>query len=715
MKSPFYKNKQSGFTMLEIVIGSVIVLLLMRWIGFVASNYLHQYQIEQNANRLSVVPIAVQRRFAHDGFSFSLWDENGGAAPTGNPIEWDEDDFDSLLDDYLVGRNHPGCGNAAAGWNPMNTGGTPDDGDETQMERTALVPCNALRGLLPYRVKLSAVMTQDANTYVSQFVMYLNTEDLHFGRKNSDDNNIVNYTMLSQALSRSLEDQQNGIPNVKFGLANVLNDPTDDTEYTTTECSDELNNGNRCDIIVELNFSGTTNGIEKRTDNQNSFIDDVTFKTSVAALTRQRCYFWSRDAAGAWQNEDEVDCAIKAGNGDDDVVLVFDSNQSHEFIVTNDDANVNALCNVYSRDADDALVETVGTSPCGILPDGDVIQLITTDVQAEQVFGRELISDRLYSGQVSLFNSVNGAVVLDIFDSNHNNTVFQIDNAGNVLAMGTMDVEGNATFNSNVNVDGSFTANENVNLNMNNGGIIKIGNPDANNGLIFTRNGTADFSITHRGSNFELVTRDGDQGLKYNYDGTDLEMRMNAQRGIIAENGTSFHGSKSSLTGQNFNALGVTSSEEKALSELVTSDMARYLEDKSSDIQIVGIDRIEGEFTTLNKPNCLAFALDSNFPSANANPYRSLIDSGQIDPANGEAYSRLVLISMYFKTYNSAFGDNQIFAQHATHSTATTWDIYLYLSGEGAFGTGAREDGAGGSLAMTLCDYSSINFSNLLR
>ena len=73
--------------------------------------------------------------------------------------------------------------------------------------------------------------------------------------------------------------------------------------------------------------------------------------------------------------------------------------------------------------------------------------------------------------------------------------------------------------------------------------------------------------------------------------------------------------------------------------------------------------------------------------------------------------NQVLLIPMYFKTYNSAFGDNQVFSQHAAHSSSTTWDIYLYLSGEGAFGTGAREDGAGGSPAMVMCDYSSINFS----
>ena len=144
---------------------------------------------------------------------------------------------------------------------------------------------------------------------------------------------------------------------------------------------------------------------------------------------------------------------------------------------------------------------------------------------------------------------------------------------------------------------------------------------------------------------------------------------------------------------------------------MVTSDMAKYLDDTSSPIQIVGIERVEGEFLQLTKPNCLSFMDDANYSSAAANPYREIIDDIGGALGSGESYARIVLVPMYFKTYNSAFGDNQVFSQHAAHSSATTWDIYLYLSGEGAFGTGAREDGAGGSLAMVLCDYSSINFS----
>jgi hypothetical protein len=231
-----------------------------------------------------------------------------------------------------------------------------------------------------------------------------------------------------------------------------------------------------------------------------------------------------------------------------------------------------------------------------------------------------------------------------------------------------------------------------------------------NSSVVMKRNGAGKFSIETSGVEFEILAGDNDQGISLHNTAGDVEVRIKADEGVVAENGTSFYASKSTMRNANFDPVdGITTDEEKALAELVTADMAKMLDDTSSPIQIVGIDRVEGTFTTLTKPDCLWFTADSNYSSPAANPYRELIDSGAL--SNGEDYARLVLMPMYFKTYNSAFGDNQIYAQHASHSTPTTWDIFLYLSGEGAFGTGAREDGAGGSLAMTLCDYSSIDFS----
>lgn len=714
-------GKQSGFTVIEIVIGVAIFLILLNIASVLASDYLHKYRIEQNANTLSKVAIAVQRRNAHDGFLFSFWDENGGRAATNNTLSWDVNQLDEFLTDYLVGRENPGCGNLAAGWNPVNAAGQPNLGDPTSMERAELVDCNALRNQIPYNIQIESALSPEPNDTVAVYALYLVMDNVNFGPKDEPDNNILNYTQLQQALINELQDNANGITGVRFGLRNNLGDIADDQIFTTAECSDRLTNNQECDIIVSVDFAGTTNGLFKRTDNQDFFLDDVTFGQNVGGV-RQTCAYWERDIAGpaGWSGS-IVDCAIKAGVNDDDVTLVFDAAQAGEFIVTNEgpaQVDIEHLCPLYQLE-DDAAREGVlvrraapgESSPCGILKDGNIVQLITDQAFVGQLYTEDLIAERIYASRLDLFSNGNGDLMIQVFDQTQTAVVFLIDNNGNATVGGDLDVDGEATFNSTATVIGTFRAVSNAEFAMNAGGQVSFGE-GGNSGIIMSRNGAGTFTIETRGVQFEILAGNNNQGISLNTDaGGDVEVRIKAENGIISENGTTFHSSKSTLRNSLFDAAGdgITTAAEKSLSELVTADMAKMLDDTSSPIQIVGVDRVEGAFTTLTKPNCLWFTEDANYSSPEANPYREIVDSGVL--ASGESYARLILLPMYFKTYNSAFGDNQIFAQHASHSGANTWDIYLYLSGEGAQGTGAREDGAGGSLAMTLCDYSSIDFS----
>jgi hypothetical protein len=714
-------NKQSGFTVFEIVIGVAIFLILLNIVSVLASNYLHKFRIEQNANIISKVPSGVQRRNAHDGFLFSFWDENGGRVATGATLSWEADDLDEFLTDYLVGRESPACGNLASGWNPVNSAGLPDEGEPTSMERAELVDCNSLRGRLPYNIQLEAALSPEPNDSVAIFNLYLVMNDVNFGPKNSPENNILNYTQLQQALMSELQDNANGITNVNFGVRNNIGDIGDDVFYTTTECSNRLTAGDACDIIVSVDFAGTTNGLNKRTDNQDYFLDDVTFGQNVGGV-RQTCAYWERDAAGpaGWSGS-IVDCAIKAGVGDDDVRLVFDAAQAGEFIVTNQgpaQVDIEHLCPLYQLEDE---VNNLGVlvapavpndrSPCGILKDGNIVQLITDRAFVGRLYSENMIAESVYASKLDLFSNGNGDLMIQVFDQTQTVVVFLIDNNGNAIVGGDLDVDGDATFNTTASVTGTFRALSNAEFAMTAGSEVSFGE-GGNSGIVMSRNGAGTFTIETSGVQFEILAGLNDQGIALGTNSTgDVEVRIKANNGIISENGTTFHSAKSTLRNSLFDAAGdgITTNEEKSLSELVTADMAKMLDDTSSPIQIAGVDRVEGAFTTLTKPDCLWFTEDANYSSPDANPYREIIDSGVL--SSGESYARLILLPMYFKTYNSAFGDNQIYAQHASHSGDTTWDIYLYLSGEGAFGTGAREDGAGGSLAMTLCDYSSVDFS----
>ena len=709
----FSQRKNSGFTLIEMLIGLTMFSIITSIAIAFLNDINRQYQIDSGAELISKIPLAVQRRSAHDGFLYLPWDTNGNRAATGAAITWAPDKIQELLRNFLVGRKNASCGQVN-GWNPLNNDGTKDGGTETEMERAELVSCTAFSASTPFNIKMSAVITPDSNSAIGSFVLYLDMASVNFGKYNDTENNVQNYSMLYHSLNSKLSDSINGISTVSFGLMNNLANTNDDTLLTHQQCDTRLANKQPCNIVIRTSFSGVTSGMLKRTDNLDSFVDDVTFKTSASSATRQQCAHWVKSGT-TWTQERIVDCAIKAGSGDTSVSLVFDEAQAGEFIVTNK-ANVNYTCNIFgaaNESGNNFALVSKGTSPCGLLKDGSVVQLVTDVVQAKRLYGKDLLSERVFSGHVSLYSSGSGAIMMQVFDAAHNTTVFQIDNNGNVTSSGKLSVGGAANFASTVTVNDTLIAGANVQLQMNNNSTVKIGNPDGNNGLELSRNqSTSEFNMAAKTNKFNLVSGNTGQGVKLDSNGATVEMKLSAQRGVIADNGTSMYASQSTLNGAVFNAAGgVNTTALKSRSQLVTADMAKYLDDTSSPFQFVGTENISGSFTVINKPDCFAFAKDSNFSSPQANPYRQMIDDGRLDINNGKAYARLILVPTFLKTYNSAFGDNQMYAQHAWHSTPDTWDVYLYLSGEGAFGTGAREDGAGGSLALLACDYSSVSFS----
>lgn len=728
MKDSPFKNK--GFTLIEIAVGiSILLVIAATVIPFIVRQGFYA-RLDGASFEINKVIKGVDRRNFNDGFLFSYWDENGGRAPGGVTMSWDEGaEFRELLDLFLTSASHPGCGDAA-GWNPANQGGLPDVGAETSVEDVALVNCNLFRNKLPFNLAFSAALSSDpVYDTVDKFRLYIDFEDAKFYENDDGAASMDKLERFSQSLRSSFESIQYGTPNVFYGAPGAqLNDIDDDILFSTaTECEDALAAGDDCFIISELDYGGNTNGKFKTTDNSNSHVDDVTFTQGFGA-GRQKCAYWSQTGA-AW-NADIVDCAIKAGIDDDEVTLVFDGAQASNFLLTRKvpDAGpdgfveVSNLCTLFepeslgannaSRDDDRMrLVPLAGQSPCGLTDNGAVVQLISDEIHGGIAYVEEVVADDIFAGRATLYSTTNGEVLLKVWNSSHNAFVFTVDNNGNVNTSGSVDVGGDITVDGNAIVQGNLTANDDINFALSDAGsVFNIGRLNGNAGMSITRDANT-FRMHSNSTRTELVSGDNlDEGLvlEEQADGH-VEMRLKADHGIITENGTDLHASFSTLLNNEFNAGGINSDELKAVSKLVTADMAKYLDDTSSPIQIVGVERVEGEFLQLTKPDCLSFMDDANYSSAAANPYRAIIDEGGLGA--GESYARIVLIPMYFKTFNSAFGDNQVFSQHAAHSSATTWDIYLYLSGEGAFGTGAREDGAGGSLAMVMCDYSSINFS----
>jgi len=700
--------KQSGFTLIELVFGITIMAILMSVVLAVFGDFRFNSEVRAAAGKFNTVIDAVQRRNSHDGFQFDNWDTNGGTAPSGGlNLSWDENDFSAFVTDYLVAHRHPGCGNNATGWNPVNTDGTVDGGDETRMETAVLVNCDTFAGQLPFRIQVSAALDGDITGAVSNFALYLNMDDAYFRDRNHADNNISNYTKLLKVLDTEYNDRFNGRRNATFGTAGVdLNDLSDDVQYSVTECEQELIAGNKCDIIIYLDYAGSTNDRDLRTDGSNWMLASITFGESIAA-GRQQCLNWEHDGAGVWTSS-MVNCGIEGGVDNDEVTLVV-KNASAENITITDEANLTHLCNVYAMEdeaADLTNLELLGdTTPCGFTQEGTVIQMMSDEAHIGRAYAESLVSDKIFASETALYNTTDGATVMVVYDSTHTVSAFSIDNTGNTSMVGDLNVGGDGFFSGDVVVDNNILVDNGGVISMNDGSTVEFGDVSiAGTGLQFRRDLASEtFTMQGTGLNFEILSDNGNVGLTMTDDQKQIELR--APGGVVAENGSRIHGSFSSFRNDLFDAIdGIDTDDEKALSELVTYDLARHLDNMSSPIQIAGIDKIQGDSTVLTKPDCLAFTKDSAYSSPQANPYRGLT------LPDGESLARLILAPIFFKTYNSAFGDNQLVAQHGIHSSSTTWDIYLYLSGEGAFATGAREDGAGASLAITVCDYTGVTF-----
>lgn len=411
---------------------------------------------------------------------------------------------------------------------------------------------------------------------------------------------------------------------------------------------------------------------------------------------------------------------------------------------------------------------TTEDTPCGLFVDDSgathYIQLVTNDAYVGRVFAENIVSQKIAANSLRLkFDPNNAGVnIFELVDKN-NVTAFTITNDGAFLIgelgsnVPSVDIYSN---NTNVHgemlVKGNFTTNSNSYFQLDdNGELVQIqmgarGNIDISNNYINDSRGASDIndgSVNTTGAtsvrqylginatginNGFIVKSDKDIAIQAADDVSVFagdSLSLGANKNILLESNTIVTGNgrifsnRSTFRNEKVEQIDSTTNiKNEVLNntagaksfELATVDHVQHAINMASKIVTQGTKIVDSGNYTIPKPECLSFVNDGG---ANiSNPYYK---NGTTDVytrnnakawgENGDSLARIILVPLWFKTYNAGFENNQMYAQHALDDAGNhQWVVYQYLQGEGASGVGGREDGAGSSIAILYCDYTGI-------
>ena len=796
-----YNNKNNkGLTLIEVLlaisIGAVAIFGFLEW----QRSFMIGERIETVSKNLTEIPQAVMRRVHHDGYDYSLWENTlSTAAPaptnslTDDYMSWEgyENINESLIKNFLVAQRNDQCGTDGQSWNPKNDDGTLDGGNETEIESTALVNCSLFANRSPMDLEFDALIKNDPVNvgYISGFRMYVNFENSTIFSGNEtrgSDTDFNNIATLLEDLNNNLAPDLAGSQAVflanKGGDSNDLND---DVQLTTFECYKEIDSGNDCFVVLDLDFAGTNNQQFLRTDGDNSMFAPIDFAKDGADFTAnpqrlQRCAYWEDDGSGNWTARD-VDCGLYGGsyqingNDPDKTQAVTNDTQTENLYITYRDGTdstqkstqVQNLCQLKevvngntveddgANETDNFLLNTIATeSPCGIMRNGDIIQLVTDRAYVKTIFGNNIVSEEFKGEKLILRDDPTNGGNMFIVEDSSGNDIFTISKTGSIQANdigsttyvwegdttfeGTLTAENNANFNSNVTMDFDdperfiITNNERGQLVFNNAVNDPRGSNLSNESFIDdgSTNSASYFGINFSGNNSNglAITSDEDAliyGSKdltiHGNDSVNLESGDDVNIGAvndikITSNSDVFGGrstlqnrSISEITGNpninNVDEIGAGNNLNKDNFKFATLDYVRHLENLQSKIHLRYTNLIDSNNAVIPKPECLDFVDPANDIEGIYKGTEIVANLGALN--NGRDLARILLVPTIIKTYNSAFGANQSYT-HQADADNDQWKIYQYLSGEGYTGSGAREDGVGSSIAMVYCDYSSV-------
>lgn len=753
-----------GITIIEAMMALSIAVVVISGVLMLINEESRQTTLKASAGDFVSVINAVARRTQHDGYAFDRWQENGNRVDDGNAfITWVDSDevVDDLFRIFLTGFQNPTCGDPVTGWDAQNLS-VPEN-----MDSEDLISCLLFENRIPFNIELSAGIFSDAAPdnieQLDNFRLYL---DMDVSNLNEPEDGVTYIAALKRYIESNFNQNFENRPasmTVEFGQRNLLNDDGDDVEFTAYLCSQNLAAGNDCDLIISLDFDGATNDIYLRTDGANSMLNGIDFIAGVGAPLQQ-CIWWqnpdsdpadfSRNSGGAnvavagrWEARD-VDCGIFGGNDSVEVEVVVDQQHANQFLVAG--VELVHYCRVYESTANGEFQDIPDANensrvPCGMMQNGDIIQLAVENAFIGQAFVKDLIVQDIFSNSIEVVNPLvaidhevednlklgaiaktledyapDANILINIMDENRA-ALFTVDSDGYTHIRGEFEVDLNGVFRQDLTVDRNLTVDELATFNMTDGSDVVFGD---GNELVFNQS-VADFDmITGNGINLNLLANGsilnltGQNGVNVITDNGNItlentnpagDININAFGGevvIDSNNGAYYTKRMNTDTYINRAAFDALDADDKRDLELLNYGFGKYLDDKNGNINIHSTVNIEsGSGNIIAKPDCLDFVRNNT-----TGRYTGTDALTRANNNEGFDLSRLFILPLYFKTYASALGNNQIFSQHAVHTGTDEWEVYMYLSGEGIQGTGGREDAAGSAIGLIVCDYNGVNF-----
>lgn len=395
-----FRENKKGFTLFESLLAFGITASISAGALKVIASEMEDDKQKMTAIELVSIVNAIDSRLSIDAYNSGLWTKT----------EWTNST--ELVDDLLRKQLVSVDSRCKGEWIP----------ELLNKNDTQLVDCN-LWNKIPYGMNASANMKLDGSGYINDFNLVLAFKtDKHFEDKFMNIQKVLSKT-------RSLTKKESaGSQFYSFAEKSTLN------EVTKVEC---MGLKSECVLLGNFNRDGVNGYV--RIDGSSSIVaNHLSFVETKEDNTPIQCMLWHKDTVTSAWNSTQEDCGIGVYSKDGTPIPVEVAVNG----LTTDNVLLDKECNVFGYDvALKTVVDTAKKSPCGMLNDGSVIQIVDKVNAAEGYF------DKIYADDVKL----NKASINSIVSDSVNTKALLVLNNFEVRAL-------EAKFKNNVKIDKKLTA-----------------------------------------------------------------------------------------------------------------------------------------------------------------------------------------------------------------------------------------------------------------